>query len=132
MMLLSSVVWTGSWNNDMDTARFFAKKRNQMLMVFVESQHCKWCSKMKNTTFSSSRIIPKYQTMTRLKVNGGNKHILKKLPPIKGVPAVFFMDPSDNQILETVSGYRDAESFLRSINSAQKKFEKKHLKARER
>jgi thioredoxin-related protein len=130
LIFLSVLGWSGGWNSNMDSARFFAKKRHQMLMVFVENKHCKWCKKMKTRTFTNPHILSKYQAITRLKVNGENREVLAHLPRVNAVPVVFFMDPYDKKVLKKVSGYRDANSFLASILSAQKIFDEKYKKVK--
>jgi len=125
-ILLSSIVWAGGWNNDINTARSFAKNRGQVLMIFVESQHCKWCTKMKTHTFNNTKVLPVFNTITRLKINESNSKLLRALPPISGVPVLFFIDPSDKQILLKASGYRNVDNFLDIVSMAQKKYNQKY------
>jgi len=95
-------------------------------MIFVESQHCKWCTKMKTHTFNYTKVLPVFNTITRLKINESNSKLLRALPPISGVPVLFFMDPSDKQILLKASGYRNVDNFLDIVSMAQKKYNQKY------
>ncbi len=103
-----------AWHNDLNKAAIEAKQSKKNLFVLVESNHCRWCKLLKETTLSDPKIQAKL-----------NKFILVKtmredsakyaLPPIIGVPTMFIMTP-DRKIIEQGVGYLESEDMHEVIN----------------
>jgi len=108
------------WQKDIVTAFELAKKENKTVMVFVESENCRWCKKMKKNTLSDEKVIKSVNSFISVKVFRENQEAVKQLPNIQGVPTVFFMS-ADKKIIETSIGYYSVEDFLSYINDVKKK-----------
>ncbi len=103
-----------AWRSDLNKAAIEAKQSKKNLFVLVESNHCRWCKLLKETTLSDPKIQAKL-----------NKFILVKtmredsakyaLPPIIGVPTMLIMTP-DRKIIEQGVGYLESEDMHEVIN----------------
>jgi uncharacterized protein YyaL (SSP411 family) len=112
------------WYDDFNSAALKAKKENKALMVMIESEHCRWCKAMKETTLNDSKVKAELRSFVLVKVMREDKESMRLFPEIAGVPTVFFMTP-DRKILEQVIGFFEEEDFLPFIADAKKKFRQK-------
>ena len=120
LLLLSSMLFSLDWVKDIDTALIVAKKEDKTIMVFVESEHCKWCKKMKHRTLSDDTIEKRLSKFILVKVMRENGNAMAKLPPVQGVPTIFFMK-ANKAIIEEVVGYFNVEDFISYITDIEKK-----------
>jgi len=126
MLKLISIllVFTGSlfaldWVKDIDTAFTLAKKENKSVMVFVESEHCRWCKKMKGRTLSDENVEKRLEKFILVKVMREDGNAMKHLPEVKGAPTIFFMK-NDKEVLEDILGYFDVLDFTSYIGDVEK------------
>lgn len=120
IVLLTSVLFSLEWTKDVQTAFTVAQKEHKSVMVFVESEKCRWCKKMKYRTFSDEEVQKRLQRFVVVKVMSEDTAAMKLLPPIKGAPTTFFMT-QNKEVLQEVLGYFDAEDFIAYINDAESK-----------
>lgn len=122
LLLLSSTLFSLDWVKDIDTALTVAKKEHKTIMVFVEGEHCKWCKKMKHHTLSDDVVEKRLEKFVLVKVMRENGVAMSVLPPVRGVPTIFFM--KDNKaIIEEIIGYFDVTDFISYLNDVEKKSE---------
>ena len=120
IVLLTSALFSLEWTKDVQTAFTVAQKEHKSIMVFVESENCRWCKKMKYRTFSDEGVQKRLEAFVVVKVMSEDTTAMKLLPPIKGAPTTFFMK-ENKQVLQEVLGYFDAEDFIAYINDAESK-----------
>ncbi|MDD5405651.1 MAG: thioredoxin family protein [Sulfurovaceae bacterium] len=109
------------WNDDFNEAILKAKKEHKALMVMVESEHCRWCKAMNETTFNDNKVKAGLRSFVLIKIMRDDTESMRLLPDVVGVPTVFFMTP-EKEILEQAIGFFEEEDFLIFINNAKKKF----------
>ena len=119
-VLLSSALFSLEWVKDVPTAFAVAQKEHKNVMVFVESQTCRWCKKMKYRTFSDETVQKSLQGFVVVKVMSEDTETMKLLPPIKGAPTTFFMNDK-KELLGEVLGYFEAKDFITSVHDAESK-----------
>ncbi len=120
IFILSSTLLAADWVKDIDTALELAKKEHKNVMVMVESEHCRWCKKMKSQTLTNDAVKKRLKNFIVVKVMREDGNAMAKLPPVEGVPTIFFM--KDNKaIIEEVVGYFNVEDFISYINDVEKK-----------
>ena len=112
------------WHDDLNSALIKAKKENKALMVMIESEHCRWCKAMKETTLNDSKVKAELKSFVLVKIMRDDRKSMSIFPEIAGVPTIFFMTP-DKKILEQVIGFFEEEDFLPFVADAKKKFQKK-------
>jgi len=120
IVLLTGTIFALEWAKDMDSALAMAKKEHKPLMVMVEGEHCRWCKKMKGRTLSDEAVEKRLEKFVVVKVMRENGNAMASLPPIQGVPTIFFMK-EDKAVLEEIVGYFNIEDFLSYIDDVEKK-----------
>jgi len=120
MFFLTGSVVALEWVKDIDIALEQANEENKLIMVMVESESCRWCKKMKSRTLLDSEVEKKLESFVLVKVMRENGNDMAKLPPVRGVPTIFFMK-SDKGIVEEIIGYFNVEDFLSYIDDIEKK-----------
>ncbi len=111
------------WQNDLNKATVIAKKNKQNIFVLVESNHCRWCKLLKETTLNDPKIQTKLNKFILVKTmrEDSTKY---SLPPIIGVPTMFIMTP-DRKIIEQGIGYLETEDLSDVIDKFNKKAKSK-------
>ena len=122
LLLLSSTLFSLDWVKDIDTALIVAKKEDKTIMVFVESEHCKWCKKMKHHTLFDDVVEKILEKFVLVKVMREDGVAMSILPPVRGVPTIFFMK-ENKAIIEEIIGYFDVTDFISYLNDVEKKSE---------
>lgn len=111
------------WQNDLNKATVIAKKNKQNIFVLVESNHCRWCKLLKETTLNDSKIQAKLNKFILVKTMREDS-AKYSLPPIIGVPTMFIMTP-DRKIIEQGIGYLETEDLSDVIDKFNKKAKSK-------
>ena len=120
LLLLSSTLFSLEWVKDIDTALTVAKKEHKNIMVFVEGENCRWCKKMKHRTLSDESVEKRLEKYVVVKVMREDGNAMSVLPPVQGVPTIFFMK-ENKAVIEEIIGYFNAEDFLSYIGDVEKK-----------
>lgn len=120
LLLLSSTLFSLEWVKDLDTAFTLVKKEHKNIMVFVEGENCRWCKKFKHRTLSDDDIEKRLAKFVVVKVMREDPNVTAVLPPIEGVPTVFFMN-ENKTVTKTILGYRNVRKFTAVIDSVEKK-----------
>jgi len=120
IFLLTGAVFALDWVKDIDTALEIAKKEHKTIMVMVEGEHCRWCKKMKGRTLSDNIVEKRLEKFVVVKVMREDGDAMAKLPPVEGVPTIFFMK-EDKAIIEDIIGYFNVEDFTSYIDDVEKK-----------
>ena len=117
--LLSTALFALEWAKNMDTALGSAQKEHKNVMVMVEGEHCRWCKKMKGRTLSDENVEKRLEKYVLVKVMRDDGHAMAKLPPVEGVPTIFFMK-SNKSVIQEVLGYEDVDDFNATLNDVEK------------
>ena len=120
VLLLSSMLFSMEWVKDVNSAFTLAKKEHKSVMVLVEGENCRWCKKLKHRTLSDEAVEKRLEKFVTVKVMREDPAAMSVLPPVKGVPTIFFIDES-KAVVEEILGYVDVEDFISYINSVEKK-----------
>jgi len=120
LWVLSVSIFALEWAKDIDNALATAQQEHKNIMVMVEGEHCRWCKKMKGRTLSDESIEKRLEKYIVVKVMREDGNAMAKLPPVNGVPTIFFMQ-SDKAVLQEVVGYYDVKDFTSYLNSVEKK-----------
>ena len=120
LLLLSSTLFSVEWVKDIDTALTVAKKEHKNIMVLVEGENCRWCKKMKHRTLSDESVEKRLEKYVVVKVMREDGNAMSVLPPVQGVPTIFFMK-ENKAVIEEIIGYFNVEDFLSYIGDVEKK-----------
>lgn len=120
LLFLSSTLFSLEWVKDINTALTLAKKEHKNIMVFVEGENCRWCKKMKYRTLSDESVEKRLEKFVVVKVMREDGDTMSVLPPVQGVPTIFFMK-ENKTVIEEIIGYFDVVDFLSYIDDVEKK-----------
>ena len=120
ILFLSSTLFSLEWIKDLDTAFALAKKEHKNVMVLVEGENCRWCTKMKHRTLSDETVEKRLEKFIVVKIMREDPKAMSVMPQIKGVPTIFFMK-EDKAVIEDLIGYFNVEDFISYINDVEKK-----------
>lgn len=103
------------WHTNVDTAFDIAAKEKKRVIIMVGENYCRWCTKMKERTFTDARVREKLAAYTLVSIKRSDKSSIKHVPTFDGnIPSLFFMN-SDRELIEPVVGYFVADDFLSYI-----------------
>lgn len=121
--LIGIVGWTadapktasGPWHSDLKTAWETASAQERPLLVFLTTDGCAYCQKMKQTTLRdkgvqadlSARFIP-------VVLNSKDEPDLVKMLKIRVYPSVVVIEPSGD-VVESISGYQTAKQLREKL-----------------
>lgn len=111
------------WETNLDTAILKAHAEKKNIMIMIESDNCRWCHKMHDTTLSDPKVEKALAGYIALKIDRSNAQLLKSFPAVAGVPTILFIAPN-KKVLATALGYVEAYdfmSYLRDASMANKK-----------
>ena len=120
VLILSCAVFALDWEKDIDSALATAQKEHKNIMVMVEGEYCRWCKKMKARTLLDEGVEKRLSSYVVVKVMREDGTAMSKLPPVEGVPTIFFMK-ENKAVIEEIMGYYNVEDFISYIDEIEKK-----------
>ncbi len=92
-----------------------AKKQNKKVLMFMYSEYCPWCEKMKKTTLSDEKVInyinSKYIFLKMDSEMGEYPQILKS----RFIPTTYVIDPKTKETVQEIYGYKSAKNFIKEF-----------------
>lgn len=99
-----------------------ASERQQWVMLDLYADWCVACKEFEQYTFSDPEVRAALKGMTLLQAdvtasNATNQQLLNQFQ-VLGLPTVLFFNPQGNEVTQwRITGFKDAEQFLRHINA---------------
>ena len=110
-----------------EAAKAQAFKENKYLMVLITTENCRYCKKMKKTTFVVPKVIDRIEKdYIFVEVNRDFDEYPDHLT-VYGVPTTYFLYNDGEPIMRAVGGYWNSVDFLSFMDDADRKL----LKGRE-
>ena len=97
-----------------------AKKTHKPLMVYVKSDSCAFCDKMKKRTLSDETVQNNMKGFIFVKTDKSSKEAKKYLPQTRYTPTTYFIS-SKFKVVNTVKGYLGKNDFNLWINDSKSK-----------
>ena len=97
-----------------------AKKTHKPLMVYVKSDSCAFCEKMKKRTLSDETVQKNMEGFIFVKTDKSSKEAKKYLPQTRYTPTTYFISPKF-KVVNTVKGYLPKDDFNLWINDSKSK-----------
>lgn len=103
-----------------------AVKENKHLMVLITTENCKYCKKMKRTTFAIPKVIDRIEkSYIFVEVTRFKDDYPRSLKAI-GVPTTYFLYNDGTAIMRGVLGYWNSIDFMSFMDDADRKIDKKN------
>ena len=122
LALLSSAIFANemNWEKDIATAFEKAKESNKTVMIYVETNNCPWCRKMKHRTLANDSVFEKLKNYVVVRTIKNSHEAQKYALNVTYVPTIFFFSPKGDLYQKTV-GYYSVEDFLSWLGDVEKK-----------
>ena len=106
------------YENNYKQARKRALDNQKLLMLVVVQEHCNWCQKLASQTLQETLIKQKIKrAFVPLLLNSDHDPIPENYHCISA-PAIYFIDPLDDEEVWRAKGYKDVDAFLLLIDQA--------------
>lgn len=97
-----------------------AKKEQRPVMVYVKSESCQYCSKMKDETIGNPTIKNNMKDFIFTIVDKADPEAKRYLPETRYTPTVYFISPKF-KVVNTVKGYLGKDDFNLWIDDTKSK-----------
>ena len=127
-LLISSLLSADSIFNNYcyKRAKLQAQKQDKRLMVLITQDNCRYCIRMKKTTFTDPEVIKRIkEKYVFVEVNRHKDDYPKSYLTVYGVPTTYFLYKNGLKIMSGAGGYWNKEDFFSFMDDADYKVKKK-------
>lgn len=100
---------------DLPTALKLAKKEQKDILLFIYSNHCWYCNKMKKNTFSNKKVIEMINENFIFVMEEDYSKNLSNKYKTDFVPITYIIGYEDNDVLLELPGHKDIKTFIQII-----------------
>jgi thioredoxin-related protein len=97
-----------------------AKREHQPMMVYVKSDSCQFCNKMKSKTLDDVSVLENMSDFVFIVADKNDEETKKYLPSVRYTPTVYFISP-EFKVVNTVKGYLGIDDFNLWIDDSKRK-----------
>ena len=92
-----------------------AKVQNKRVLMFMYSEYCPWCEKMKETTLSDKKVINYINSRyIFLKMDKDMGEYPEELEP-RFIPTTYVIDPKTRESIQDIYGYKSPKNFIKEF-----------------
>lgn len=93
-----------------------AKQENKRVLLFIYSDYCPWCDKMKVRTLSNKEVIKFIsEDFIFVSINRESKAYPKEFTP-RFIPTTYLIEPHTQEEVYALYGYKTATEFLYELH----------------
>ncbi|CAA6823625.1 MAG: Unknown protein [uncultured Sulfurovum sp.] len=107
-------------SGDLKDALLKARKEHKPVMVYVKSDSCAYCDKMKERTLNDEEVQKNVQSFISVTVDKNEREAKQYLPVTRYTPTVYFIS-SKFKVINTVKGYLGKDDFNLWVNDSKSK-----------
>ncbi len=112
------------WYTDVAKAKAAAQKQHKIIFVFVEAEHCPYCTQMLEDTLSDKDVIRSLnKEYIPLKIDLDTPQGKRYFGATTVTPTSYFYAPN-GKLLETLEGLQNLEFFFWGMGKAEREFAK--------
>jgi len=108
------------FSGDLRDALLKARKEHKPVMVYVKSDSCAYCKKMKSRTLSDAGVQENIKDFIVVTVDKNEAEAKKYLPATRYTPTIYFISPKF-KVVNTVKGYLGKDDFNLWVNDSKNK-----------
>jgi thioredoxin-related protein len=116
--LLPAFLWSGQ--AELDALFAQAKAEGKIAMVFVQTDSCPWCKRMKERVFTNPMVAEKLEADVVIGYFDKNRDNLPEAFGARSVPTMHLVS-GEGEKLMTIPGYMPPGPFIGKIEEAQAK-----------
>ena len=113
---LPAILMTG----ELKDALIKAKKSHQAMMVYIKSDACQFCDKMKQKTLDDISVLENTSDFMFIVADKNDEETKKYLPNTRYTPTVYFISP-EFKVVNTVKGYLGKDDFNLWVDDSKRK-----------
>ncbi|MFA7091690.1 MAG: thioredoxin family protein [Arcobacteraceae bacterium] len=100
-----------------DEAIHQAKKQNKHVLMFVYTDYCSWCDKMKKTTLSHQKTIEFInKNYIFLSINKEKENFPKAFTP-RYIPTTYLIDAQNQEEIYALFGYKTSSELIEELSN---------------
>ena len=107
-------------SGDLKDALLKARKEHKPVMVYVKSDSCAYCDKMKERTLNDASVQKNIKDFIVVTADKNGKEAQQYLPTTRYTPTVYFIS-SKFKVVNTVKGYLAKDDFNLWVNDSKSK-----------
>lgn len=115
------------WQDNYQNALSHAQDEDKLIFVFITSEDCKFCKKLKETTLQNSDIVKKINDRYSSVIVMKGKDTYPDTLNSKATPMLYFLDKNEN-IIDYSLGYWDVLDFKFILKDVDKRYLKRMKK----
>jgi len=108
------------FSGDLRDALLKARKEHKPVMVYVKSDSCAYCKKMKKRTLSDAGVQENIKDFIIVTADKNGEEAKKYLPATRYTPTIYFIS-SKFKVVNTVKGYLKKDDFNLWVNDSKNK-----------
>ena len=97
-----------------------AKKSHQAMMVYIKSEACQFCDKMKQKTLNDISVLENTSDFMFIVADKNDAETKKFLPSVRYTPTVYFISP-EFKVVNAVKGYLGKDDFNLWVDDSKRK-----------
>jgi thioredoxin-related protein len=102
--------------SDYNKAFAVAKQKNKPLFILFTTKHCRWCRKLKETTFKNEQIIERLNNEFIVLLLDKNHSIYPDKYKVTAVPTVYITN-KDEEVFTSIVGYhKNPHDYIKWFN----------------
>lgn len=116
-IILSVFIYADSLSilTNYDEAIKEAKESKKRVLMFMHSDYCPWCKKMKDTTFKDAEAIKFIkQRYVFVSINRDKSSYPDKFFP-RFIPTTYLIDPENEEEIYALYGYKSAKYLIKEL-----------------
>jgi len=107
-------------SGDLKDALLKARKEHKPVMVYVKSDSCAYCDKMKERTLNDATVQKNIKDFIVVTADKNEQEAIQYLPATRYTPTVYFIS-SKFKVVNTVKGYLGKDDFNLWVNDSKTK-----------
>ncbi len=107
-------------SGDLKDALLKARKEHKPIMVYVKSDSCAYCDKMKTRTLNDAEVQANVEDFIVVTADKNGEEAKKYLPATRYTPTIYFIS-SKFKVVNTVKGYLGKDDFNLWVNDSKTK-----------
>lgn len=107
-------------SGDLKDALLKARKEHKPVMVYVKSDSCAYCEKMKERTLSDAGVQKNINGFIVVTADKNGREAKQYLPATRYTPTIYFISPKF-KVVNTVKGYLGKDDFNLWVNDSKHK-----------
>lgn len=104
ILALVASLWSFDWPSDYDEAVAQARAENKDIYIFIGSEYCPYCKKMKEQVFSDKKVLEDLKKDYVLLYLSRDIDDIPQGLESKPVPRHYFLDKNEKVIYTTIGG----------------------------